>query len=226
MAQDLAKTLDSLFDAERQVRTHHAALAGADAGKVLDVLASALVTAQKEAEDESSLRLVRIAEILAEIDGARAVDLLVDVLGAEAPEARLAAGEALEERGYARFKELALGIERAIERLPPHGAALVELPYLLAEIPEPGVLKLLGRFLKSEEPDVVASAVEALAQTADPDGIPLLMPLVKDKRVVSMEDGEGDEATVTLGELAKEAIDLLQSASRASEGGPARGGRS
>lgn len=226
MAQDLAKTLDSLFDAERQVRTHHAALAGADGAKVLDVLATALVAAQKEAEDESSLRLVRIAELLAEIDGARAVDLLVDVLGAEAPEARLAAGEALEERGYARFKELALGIERAIERLPAHGAALVELPYLLAEIPEPGVLKLLGRFLKSEEPDVVASAVEALAQTADPDGIPLLMPLVKDKRVVSMEDGEGDEATVTLGELAKEAIDLLQSASRASEGGPARGGRS
>jgi len=226
MAQDLAQTLEQLFDAERHVRTHHGVLAGADGAKVLDVLATALVAAQKEPEDEASLRLVRIAELLAELDGARAVDLLIDVLGAEAPEARLAAGEALEERGYARFKELALGVERALERLPPHGAALVELPYLLAEIPEPGVLKLLGRFLKSEEPDVVASAVEAFAQTADPDAIPLLMPLVKDKRVVSMEDGEGDEATVTLGELAKEAIDLLQSASRASEGGPARGGHS
>ena len=158
MAQDLAQTLEQLFDAERHVRTHHGALAAADGAKVLDVLAAALMSAQKQPEDEANLRLVRIAE-------------------------------------------------------------------LLAEIPEPGVLKLLGRFLKSEEPDVVASAIEALAQTAEPDGIPLLTPLTKDKRVVSMEDGEGDEATVTLGELAKEAIDLLQSASRAGEGGPARGGR-
>lgn len=226
MSQDLAQTLEQLFDAERQVRDHHADLAGADGAKVLEVLATALSAAHKEPEDESSLRLVRIAELLAEIDGARAVDLLVDVLGAESPEARLAAGEALEERGYARFKELALGVERALERLPAHSVALVELPYLLAEIPEPGVLKLLGRFLKNEEPDVVASAIEALAQTADPDAIPLLTPVVKDKRVVSMEDGEGDEATVTLGELAQEAVDLLQSASRAGEGGAARGGRS
>lgn len=212
MAERPTALLEQLFEAERRVRKVHESLLSCDEPALLDALAKAITVAAKESEDEGNLRLVRVAELLADIDGPRPVDLLVDILAADSPEARLAAGEALEERGYSRFKELALGVERALDRLPKTSAALVELPYLLAEIPEPGVLKLLGRFVKSGEPEVVASAIEALAQAADPDSVKLLEPLKSDKRTVSMEDAEGEEATVTLGELAKEAVDLILAA--------------
>jgi hypothetical protein len=219
MAERSDSLLEQLFEAERRVRELHERLLEGDASKLVDGLARAIGGVSKVSEQEANLRLVRVAELLADLEGARSVDLLIDVLACDSPEARLAAGEALEERGYARFKELALGIERALDRLPTTSPALVELPYVLAEIPEPGVHKLLGRFLKSKEPDVVASAIEALAQAADPEAIKLLTPLQSDPRPVSMEDAEGEEATVTLGELAKEAIDLVRAA------GGERGGR-
>ena len=38
-------------------------------------------------------------------------------------------------------------MERALKRLGEGSAALVELPYLLVDIPEGGVVKLLGMFL-------------------------------------------------------------------------------
>ncbi len=219
MAERPESLLDQLFEAERRVRELHERLLDGDQGKLVEGIAKAIAGTSKASELDANVRLVRCAELLADVEGARPVDLLIDVLSSDSPEARLAAGEALEERGYARFKELALGVERALDRLPPASPALVELPYVLAEIPEPGVHKLLGRFLKSAEADVVASAIEALAQAADPEAIKLLAPLQTDKRVVSMEDAEGDEATVTLGELAKEAIDLVRAA------GGERGGR-
>ncbi|CAN5625238.1 hypothetical protein BH09MYX1_BH09MYX1_32870 [soil metagenome] len=219
MAEKSTVLLSQLFEAERNVRRLHDELLDGDQAALVDALAKAIPAALDEDEDEANLRLVRAAELLADVDGARSVDLLIDVLGSDSPEARLAAGEALEERGYARFKELALGVERALDRLAAGGPALVELPYVLAEIPEPGVLKLLGRFLQNPEADVVASAIEALAQAADPDSVKLLKPLEADKRTVSMEDAEGDEATVTLGELAKEAIDLVHAAGGERNGG-------
>ena len=104
----------------------------------------------KDARTNRTLRLVRIAELLADILGDATTPrsiLLVDILGSSEAEARLSAGEALEERGYSRYKELALGIERAVDRLPKDSVALQELPYLLAEIPEPSVIPKLPRAL-------------------------------------------------------------------------------
>ena len=136
---DLAATLEALFDAERAARRAHdelldAATRGRPAARSRRPRAT---RSTLDDEDEASLRLVRVAALLGEMQGPRVVDLLVDILGCDEPEARHAAGEALEGLAFDRFKEVALGVERALERLPEASPALSELPYLLAEVPSP-----------------------------------------------------------------------------------------
>lgn len=209
--QAIEKTLNDLFAAERATRKLHDELAAAPSDRLLDALSDALAAALKEQnEEEATLRLVRIASLLGEIEGPRAVDALIDVLASEHPEARQAAGDELGQLAFERFKEVALGVERALKRLPVGSPALPELPYLLAEVPEPGVTKLLAKFLSHADPDAVAAAIESIVEIGDPAGSKLLEPLLNDKRTVELADEGGDTTSeVTLGELATEALDLL-----------------
>jgi HEAT repeat protein len=200
----------ALFDAERTIRQLQAQIVRFGVRALLDAAAEEITAANVSTEaDEAALRLVRIAEVLGDVEGPRAVDLLIDILGAEQPEARHAAGEALEALAYDRFKEVALGVERALDRLAPGHLALSELPYVLAEVPEPGVLKLLARFLKHEDAEAVAAAIEALVEGGDPTASALLERLENDARQVQLEDDAGEEGKVTIGELAKEGRELL-----------------
>jgi HEAT repeat protein len=204
--------LQALFDAERAVRRAHDDLVDGEPGQVLPALERATRQALKLDdidEDEASLRLVRIAAILGEMQGARVVDLLIDILGSDEPEPRRSAGEALAELSFDRFKEVALGVERALARLPDDSPALAELPYLLAEVPEPGATKLLGQFLKHGNADAVAAAIEAIVEMGDPTALPLLAPLAGDTRRVELEDEGGTEGQATIGELVEEAQTIL-----------------
>ena len=204
---DAGERLQKLFEAERSVRALHSELLREEPKDLLAVLGPAAREALATKDDaEAVVRLVRVAELLAEVPGDEATDLLVDILGTPHGEARLSAGEALEERGYARFKELALAVERALDRLPNENVALEELPYLLAEIPEPGVTKLLGRFLQLPSAEAVSAAIEALVEVGDPASAKLLAPLEKDSRTVTVA---GDQS-ITIGELAREAGELLR----------------
>jgi HEAT repeat protein len=223
---DVSGRLRALFDAERQVRGLHAELCDADTKALHAAIRSAIEeTEQLDDEDEVALRLVRMAAVLGELEGPVTVDLLIDILASDEPEARHAAGEALEELAFDRFKEVALGVERALERLPSGSVALVELPYILAQVAEPGVMKLLQRFLAHKDAETVAAGVEALVELGDPAGAALLAGLEDDRREVPMEDEDGEEGRVTLGELVREARDLLgQAASGASVGPSAQGG--
>jgi hypothetical protein len=223
MAETIASNLAALFDAERAARRAHARLVkdhGKDPGPLVATLRAEVdaARAQKDPE-EQALRLVRVATLLGDLHGAGTVDLLIDVLDADDPEARHAAGEALEGLAYDRFKEVALGVERALDRLPVGSHALSELPYLLAEIPEPGATKLVGRFLHHADAEAVAAGIEAIVEMGDPSAAPLLAPLEKDKRVVQLEDDEGEEGKVTIGELAREARELLAELAGSQPGG-------
>lgn len=207
---ELRNHLEGLFDAERKVRELHDTLVTAPRDALLDLLEPAIAEAVKLDEAEASLRLVRMAEVLADVDGPRGIDALVDILASDHPEARHAAGEAIEEAAFERFKEVAQGVERALGRLPVGSPALPELPYILAEVPEPGVLKLIEKFLKHQDADAVAAAIEVSADMGDPALIKHLQKLVDDKRTVDMAEEDSDEASeVTIGELAEEAIDIL-----------------
>jgi HEAT repeat protein len=213
---DPAVTLKALFDAERAAQAAHDALLDVDPDALLPLLER--TTRESLAldvgdEDEASMRLGRVAALLGEMQGPRVVDLLIDILGCDEPEARHAAGEALEGLAFDRFKEVALGVERALERVPGGSPALSELPYLLSQVPEPGVTKLLGRFLAHKDADAVASAIEALVEMGDPAALPMLDPLASDTRRVQLEDEGGTEGDATIGELVAEARTLLKEGS-------------
>ncbi|MBL8605907.1 MAG: hypothetical protein JNL38_01245, partial [Myxococcales bacterium] len=92
----ISDRLGRLFEAERTVRALHAELAKEDRAALVAELA-AQKGAALDAPDprEAELRLVRIAELCGEIEGPAAVDLLLDILGTDHPEARVVAGEVL-----------------------------------------------------------------------------------------------------------------------------------
>jgi HEAT repeat protein len=210
--RDPAGTLKALFDAERAARAAHDELVDTPPDTVLPLLERTTREALELDtldEDEASLRLVRISALLGEMQGPRVVDLLVDILSCDEPEARHSAGEALSGLAFDRFKEVALGVERALERLAPGSPALAELPYLLADVPEPGVAKLLGRFLAHKDADAVASAIEAIVEMGDPAALPMLDPLDHDARKVELEDEGGTEGEATIAELVAEARSIL-----------------
>jgi HEAT repeat protein len=132
---------------------------------------------------------------------------LVRILDEENPAVRVQAAEALVDLAYERYVEVA----RAIEQLLDNGAkgpAMRELPWVLAEVAEPSAAKLIGRFLGQETAEIVASAIEALAQLGDPSAVPALRKLQDDPREVTMDDGH-EEQTTTVGELASEAVEAL-----------------
>jgi len=206
-------TLSALFDAERTARILHGDLLTLPPKELVEELRKATRDAATVHDDDSaegSLRLARIAVLLGDLDGDAVVDLLIDILGSPSPEARVAAGESLEGLAFDRFKEVAMGIERAVDRLPKGSPALTELPFLLAEVAEPGCVKLLGRFLKHADAEAVAAAIEALAELGDPAAIPLLAPLEKDARQVQLEEEDGEGERVALGDLAYEAREILE----------------
>jgi len=210
--ESIDRALNELFDAERTVRRLHDSLADdADKAVLLDALCEAVPAAERDPrDDEACAKLVRIAALLGELEGPRPVDALIDVLASERPEARSIAGEQLEQIAYERFKEVARGVERALKRLPVGSPALAELPYVIAEVPEPGVGKLLGQFLQHQDPDAVAAGIEAIAEIGETSAIPQLEKLSEDPRTVEIA-GDGDRTDeVTLGELAEEAIGLLK----------------
>jgi HEAT repeat protein len=93
--------------------------------------------------------------------------------------------------------------------MPEGSPAMAELPYLLVDVPEPGALKLLARFLQHRDPDAVAAAIEALVELGDPSAVPLLDKLQTDSRRVQLEDEGGTEGDASIGELAVEARGLL-----------------
>ena len=218
----IRETLDALFEAERTVRSLHTSLRGEGDGELIPELRAATTAALAlDDDDEASVRLLRLAILLGDLQGNEVVDLLIDILGGPAPEARLAAGEALEGLAFDRFKEVALGIERALERLPKGNPALGELPFLLAEVGEPGCAKLLGRFLQNEDAEVVASAIEAMAELGDPAAIPLLAKLDRDGRHVQLDEEEGSER-VSIADLAHEAREILEELAHETAPGPSR----
>jgi len=207
---DLPRLIEDLYAAERSVRALHDRISDTRPAEQVAALSAATAEALTiDDEDEASVRLVRLAELLGDLEGPKAVDLLIDILGTDSLEARQAAGEALEDVAFDRFKELALGVERALERLPNGHMALTELPFLLSEVPEPGVRRLLGRFLAHRDAEAVAATIEAIVDHADIGAADLLVPLEKDPRHVEMEDEEGDGGRVTIGELATEARSVL-----------------
>jgi HEAT repeat protein len=82
------------------------------------------------------------------------------------------------------------------------------MPFLLTDVEDPEVPRVLERFLAQENADVVASAIEAIAEYGDPSSVAALEGLTDDSRLVSIDDSS-EASEWTVGRLAKEAIDMI-----------------
>jgi HEAT repeat protein len=202
----LSDELQRIFDADRAMRKAERALLRKKRSTDLITLISNEAQRALAMEDrqEATMRLERLADLCAQIPGPEMTDALIAILSDAEPRVRVAAGEALRDVGYERYAEVARGIERALDR-EDRGLAMSELPWVLAEIAEPSALPLIRRFLEHPSPDVVAAAIEALAQLGEPDAAADLERFRGDTRTVIIEDFE-DETKTTLGELAEEAL--------------------
>lgn len=203
--------LHDLLSAEKSLRRLYrelAPLGGAALWPAIEKIVRSGVAAGDN--EEAASQLVPAARLLGDLEGATTVDLLIDILESSSEEARSVAGEVLESLAFDRFKEVALGVERALQRLSPESLALSELPYVLASVPEPGVTKVLEKFLSHANADAAATAIEALVEVGDPSAAKAIARLHGDTRQVDLmgEDG-GDGSLVSLGELADEAAALL-----------------
>lgn len=224
-------TIEKMQRAEEEVRRLQDELLDSmesDRKATLSALAEAVTEGLGEGEGvEAAIALVPLAEVLGELEGPEVCDLLVDVLGSDEPEVRFTAGRALQDLAFDRYKEVAECVERAAGRLPQGHHALRELPYVVAEVGEPGAPRILARYLAHADPEVVAAAIEALASIGDPAALPALERLVRDGRTVQIEDDGGTQ--VSLGTLAQEAIEMISAADDEDEppapnrGGPAKG---
>jgi HEAT repeat protein len=200
--------LAAIFDADRALRSQEKALLASPASEVSKLLAGAVAEARALSDrKEAIMRLERLADLCAQVEGPEMVDQLIAILDDDAPSVRVQAAEALVDVGFERYAEVARGIERALER-GAQETALKELPWVLAEIAEPSARPLIARFLQHAEVEVVASAVEALSELGDPAAAKDLEPLRKDTRPVELDEEDG-EITATLGDLVSETLAAL-----------------
>ncbi len=205
------KTLSELFDAERAAVAAEERLLSQKPKE----LVAALVRAVDEAfrlrdQDEAELRLRRLASLCGQVEGPETADALIRILDCDDDGVRLVAGEELENRAYERYAEFARAVDRALDRKST-GASMLELPHIIAAVGEPSAILLLRRFLAHEDPEVCAEAIGALAELGDPAAIEPLRAYVNDQRVISVADEEDDEQQATLGQLAVDAIEMLES---------------
>lgn len=205
----LPDELQRIFDADRVLLKAESALLREKGSEELITLLEQETEGALQMEDrkEGAMRLERLADLCAQVPGPRMTDALIAILDDGEPRVRVAAGEALRDLGYERYAEVARGVERALDR-NADGIAMSELPWILAEIAEPSALPLIRRFLDHPSADVVAAAIEALAQLQDPEALADLERFVGDERIVTIEDFE-DETKTTLGELAEDALEML-----------------
>jgi HEAT repeat protein len=217
MTNPLDSKLATVFTADRALRAAEMEFLEGSGPAHLAAIERAVGQAEGlDDAEESAIRLMRAADLLGEFTGPEVCTLLLRLLNHDEPAVRDAAGTTLLDLGYSRYAEVA----RAIEKLIDDGKALTalkEVPFVLAEIGEPGGVKLCLRLIKHPDAGVTAAAVEALAMLGDPSVIKDLEKLRSDKRVVEV-DGDDDEGAPgeggggpTVGDLVGEALEHLRS---------------
>lgn len=159
---------------------------------------------------EAGARLICLSDLLVDIGGREAAQLLLRILGHQDPGVRVAAGEGLLELLYDRYAEVARAIEAEVDK-GTNATALAEVPYILGEAGEPGGVKILTKLLGHSDPDVVGAAIEGLAMLGDSSVIKTLEPLCNDKRPITADEETEGAGEITVGDLARDAIEFLRS---------------
>jgi HEAT repeat protein len=153
--------------------------------------------------DPVSVDLVRVTEMLCHVPSDSVPETLTSGLGHKNPEARLLTGDALLHIAADEIDRIMPAVETILD---DGGIAAEELPFLLTDVDDPAVCDVICRFLDSPNAEIARSAIEALVDLGDPDAASRLELLVDDARGIS---GDDSEETLTIGQLAREAMGIL-----------------
>ena len=158
------------------------------------------------AEDPVTIPAVRATDMLVPL-GEGGAKALAPGLAHANPDVRRLVGEALlgvAEDGLAAIRP---AVDFALRAGAP---AAEEMPFLLAMVEDGDTPKAIAEFLKCTDVDAVAAAIEALADVGDPASVPALKALVGDQRKVKVEGEDEELQEWTLGDLAAEAIEMIE----------------
>jgi len=203
----LREHLEKIFEAERTLREAESAFLEGEQKEIEELLIQEISAASELGDSpESALRLERLTDLCAQIPSDITLELLLDILDRDIPSVTVQASEAMVDIGCDNYELLCKVAERAIGDREP-GAALQELPWVVAEIANADAVQLIRKFLDHDDASIVASAVEALVSLGRPEGIEMLEPLKNDTRTVEFDEEEfGGEVIVTVGQLVTSVI--------------------
>ncbi len=203
-AKDTFKEIMSLTEKTAALMDEFAGLDAKDQEGVL-VDAFSAQTKNIEPDADVPVTLVRTAELLVGVMTEKAVTTLASGLGNENATVRMLCGDALMHVAEDDLQLLKPAIDDVLKK---GGTAAEEMPFVLLEVDDPEIPRILEKFLKSSEGEVVAAAIEALIEIGDPESESAIKALANDKREVTLDEGSGDETT-TIGQLAKDALAML-----------------
>lgn len=208
---DLDQVFESLFASERQLRALREKVTEEKPDQVFAAISRHLKTARALGETpDAELRLGCLAMLLGDQGGSRSIELLIDILTYEQHDAREVAAEQLQMLAESRFRDFSKAVERALERLPVGSPALTELPFVLGDIPDDGIIPLLRRFLKHADAHAVAAAVEVSLDLEEPSLLDAVKTLENDTRPITVIGDDDEPLEITLGELVKDAMQAIE----------------
>jgi len=197
--------LNAIFDADRALREAEARLLEGDP---TDLLLDAIVEAKAmDDEGEAQARLIRLADLCAQVPGVAMIEGLIDILDDEDPQVRVQASEALLDVTFDYYADVARAIEARLAK-PHRGPCMVELPFVIVEVGEGGTAKLLKGFLRHPDAEVRAAGIEAAVDARETSLAEEIAKLTGDQRDVTIADFE-NETEATVGALATEALELF-----------------
>ncbi|MFO8073329.1 MAG: hypothetical protein R6V85_15795 [Polyangia bacterium] len=161
-------------------------------------------------DDPAPLELVRAVD-LAQLLPERAALLIAPCLEHESPEVRQLALGALAPLSEGGLDRLRPAIDWTLER---GGEAAEEMIFLLSFLEGVDVTAQIERFLTVADPEMVVTAIEALADLGDERSLDPLRGLLDDERKIETDDGEPGPAGAeswTVGLIAAEAIEMIES---------------
>jgi HEAT repeat protein len=205
-AKDTFQEIIALTDKTTELMEAFGAFPPADQETVLgDAFKTAI--AKLGEDDEVPITLVRCAEMLVGVMTENVVKILVQGLAHVNPTVRLLSGDAVTHIAEENMELLKPAID---DVLAEGSRAAEEMPFILSELDEPEVFGILERFLAHESGEVVASAIEVLIEMDDPQAITAIEKLTKDSREVTVDEEMGSAEKTTVGQLAKDALEIFQ----------------
>ncbi|MDD5305799.1 MAG: hypothetical protein PHU25_00620 [Deltaproteobacteria bacterium] len=206
-ARETINEIVALDDKIAKLREQFATFSGSERASVLGEIFKEEI---RKLGDRDALKpkLFRVIEMLSELDVSDAPRILGQGLEHDNPDLRMLCADGLVEIGGDGIDRLMPLVEEA---LSSGGPKAEEMPFVVAELDDPKVGKILMRFLELKDINAVAAAIQALAERCEASALPSLKKLEKDKRMVTYDDGCDEGEQCTIGELAKDAIEMIES---------------